>query len=160
MNRALLLLSLLITFFAASVVPAVANSTFTTNFHGSADGQPAATFYYGGLGPNPGMSFSSNAIELRSMFTGSVNLAPWPTSNPIFNTAISFQNAMTAGMTFSGTVQPVTFSGPTNETRISEAEIRLGRNTTAIPEPSSMCLLGTGVLGALLGRGRRFLGGN
>ena len=49
-----------------------------------------------------------------------------------------------AGLSFSGTAQSVTFSGPGNGIGISA--ITLGQSTTAVPEPSPIYLLGTGLL--------------
>ncbi len=48
------------------------------------------------------------------------------------------------GLSFSGTAQSVTFSGPGNGIGISA--ITLGQSTTAVPEPSPIYLLGTGLL--------------
>lgn len=70
--------------------------------------------------------------------------------------APAFCNWTDVGMSFSGTAKSVTFSGPANAIGISE--ITVGSNAPAIPEPSSLYLLGTGIVTALAGRGRRFLG--
>jgi len=59
------------------------------------------------------------------------------------------------GMTFSGTAQSVTFSGPGDG--IGIADITIGSSTTALPEPSSYVLLGTGLLGVAVPRFRRLL---
>jgi len=60
------------------------------------------------------------------------------------------------GVNFSGTARSVTFSGPGNE--LGLADITLGSNTTAVPEPSSIYLLGSGLVGISFFRIRRFLG--
>jgi hypothetical protein len=60
------------------------------------------------------------------------------------------------GVNFSGTARSVTFSGPGNE--LGLADITLGSNTTAVPEPSSIYLLGSGLAGISFFRIRRFLG--
>jgi hypothetical protein len=60
------------------------------------------------------------------------------------------------GVNFSGTAHSVTFSGPANE--LGLADITLGSNTTAVPEPSGIYLLGTGLAGISFFRIRRFLG--
>jgi PEP-CTERM motif len=49
------------------------------------------------------------------------------------------------GLSFSGTAKSVTFLGPANG--IGIADITLGQSTTAVPEPSSIYLLGIGLLG-------------
>lgn len=60
------------------------------------------------------------------------------------------------GVNFSGTAHSVTFSGPGNE--LGLADITLGSNATAVPEPSSIYLLGSGLVGISFFRIRRFLG--
>jgi hypothetical protein len=64
-------------------------------------------------------------------------------------------NWTTAGLTFSGTAQSVTVSGTADG--IGIADITIGSSSTAIPEPSSIYLLGTGLVGVSLGQIRRFL---
>jgi len=59
----------------------------------------------------------------------------------------SFQN---------GVAHSVTFTGPANELGITD--ITLGSSSTAIPEPSSIYLLGTGLAGIVLSKARRLLG--
>lgn len=60
-----------------------------------------------------------------------------------------------AGATFSGTAHSVTFSGAANE--LGLADITIGGSSTAIPEPSSVYLIGTGVALISLGKMRRLL---
>jgi|HubBroStandDraft_4_1064222.scaffolds.fasta_scaffold86093_1 hypothetical protein len=69
--------------------------------------------------------------------------------------AVSYCNWTNVGINFSGTAQSVTFSGPANG--IGLAEITLGRSTTAVPEPSSIYLLGTGLVGFCIRHLRRFI---
>jgi hypothetical protein len=57
------------------------------------------------------------------------------------------------GVKFSGTAMSVTFSGPADQ--LGLADITLGSSTTAIPEPSSIYLMGTGLGVVSLGL-RRF----
>jgi hypothetical protein len=59
------------------------------------------------------------------------------------------------GLSFSGTAQSVTFSGPANGIGISN--ITLGQSTTAVPEPSSIYLMGIGLLGIGTFQLRRFI---
>ena len=59
-----------------------------------------------------------------------------------------------AGATFTGTAHSVTFSGPADE--LGLADITLGGSTTAIPEPSTWYMLGTGVVSISLSQLRRF----
>lgn len=59
------------------------------------------------------------------------------------------------GLSFSGTAESVTFSGPGNSIGLSN--ITLGQSTTAVPEPSSIYLLGIGLLGICAYQLRRFV---
>jgi hypothetical protein len=70
--------------------------------------------------------------------------------------APAYCNWSNASLTFSGVAKSVTFSGAANGIGISD--ITLGQSTTAIPEPSSILLVGTGLAGLIaLQRLRRFL---
>jgi len=70
--------------------------------------------------------------------------------------SLAYCNWTDIGATFSGTAHSVTFSGPANELGVTD--ITLGSSVTAIPEPSSIYLLGTGLVGVSVGRIRRYLG--
>jgi len=63
-----------------------------------------------------------------------------------------------ASLSFSGTAHSVTFTGPADQLGLSD--ITIGSSRTAIPEPSSIYLLGTGLAGVSLGSIRRLFGGN
>jgi hypothetical protein len=71
-------------------------------------------------------------------------------------TSVAYCNWSSAGMTLSGTAESITFTGGANY--LGLADITLNKSTTAIPEPSSIYFLGTGLVGAGLIRVRRFLG--
>jgi len=60
-------------------------------------------------------------------------------------------------ISFSGAAKSVTFSGPGNLNNIGIADITLGQSITALPEPSSIYLLGTGLLGIVAYQIRRFI---
>lgn len=68
----------------------------------------------------------------------------------------TYCNWTSAGLTFSGSAKSVTFTGTADG--IGIADITIGSASTAIPEPSALYLLGTGLAGISLGRVRRFLG--
>lgn len=70
------------------------------------------------------------------------------------NGSCSYCNWSDVGLKLTGTAYSVTFSGPADE--LGLADITLGSSSTAIPEPSSMWLLGTGIGALLLPRLRRF----
>jgi hypothetical protein len=66
----------------------------------------------------------------------------------------SYCNWTSASLGFSGTAKSVTFSGPANGLGI--ADITLNSTTSAIPEPSSIYLLATGLGAMSFGGIRRF----
>ena len=59
------------------------------------------------------------------------------------------------GLAFAGTAGSVTFQGPANYIGISD--VTVGRTTTAIPEPTSLLLFGTGLVGFSTMKVRRAL---
>jgi hypothetical protein len=67
----------------------------------------------------------------------------------------SYCNWSGVGLSFTGTGKSVTFSGPANGMGISD--ITLGSTTLVTPEPSTIILLGMGLVGTSIGRGRRFI---
>jgi len=59
------------------------------------------------------------------------------------------------GISFKGTAASVTFSGTPG---LGISDLTLGQGTTALPEPSSIYLLGTGLFGLCASQLRRFIG--
>jgi hypothetical protein len=88
--------------------------------------------------------------------TGMVLATITLTNNNASCSAPSYCTWSSDGVNFSGTAHSVTFSGPANE--LGLADLTLGKNTTAVPEPSSIFLLGSGLVGVSFFRVRRFLG--
>ena len=67
----------------------------------------------------------------------------------------AYCNWSNVGISFSSTAHSVTFSGPSDQLGLTD--ITLGSSHTAIPEPSSIYLLGIGLAGVSFGRMRDFL---
>ena len=66
----------------------------------------------------------------------------------------AYCNWTAVGLTFNGSAKSVTFTGAADGIGITA--ITLGQSTTAIPEPSSIYLLGSGLFGITAYRVRRF----
>lgn len=105
-------------------------------------------------------AFSRNQTETVQIWNGAngtgIVLATIVLSNTNAScTTVAYCVWSDAGASFSGTAKSITFNGPADELGI--ADITLGSGSTAIPEPSSFYLLGTGLGVLSLGRIRRFL---
>jgi len=194
-------------------MPAHADSFFL-NFQYLKNLEPIANFYnggtggfgsYAGAGKNYGVTFSSNALGLRSYLNGGGgNFASTPLGTPAvffnsgstgsmtvangFTTGVNFFYASLAPATitiwsgangtgtilasvtlgvnggaaagctgatlycnwtdvsvaFSGTANSITFTGPANYLGITD--VTIGSSRTAIPEPGTFLLLGSGVI--------------
>lgn len=73
-----------------------------------------------------------------------INLAPNGGSASGCSGYPSLCNWTAVGLTFSGSAQSVTFSGSANQLGITD--ITVGSSRAAVPEPSSLLLLGSGLL--------------
>jgi hypothetical protein len=80
----------------------------------------------------------------NGMGTVLATIALSPNDGNCAGTGVGFCNWTDVGLNFSGTAESVTFSGPANA--LGLAGITLGQSTSAIPEPPSIDLLGTGIL--------------
>jgi hypothetical protein len=87
--------------------------------------------------------------------TGAVLAVITLSNNNASCTAPLYCTWSSVGASFSGTAHSVTFSGPADELGLSD--ITLGSATTAVPEPSSVSLFGTGLVCLSLGGIRRYL---
>lgn len=93
-------------------------------------------------------------------FTGTVNVYSGPSGTGTLLASLSLPSTpdpynvfVPVGVTFSGTADSVIFSGAANF--IGFDNITLGSGTPTVPEPYSLALLGTGLLGLGLVRARR-----
>jgi hypothetical protein len=211
--KSLTLLLCTATLLGAMSVPARADSFFL-NFQYLKNLEPVANFYNGGTGgfgssagagKNFGVTFSSNALGLRSYLNGgSGNFAATPLGTPAlffnsgttgymnvangFTTGVNFFYASLAPATitiwsgangtgtilatialgvnggaaagctganlycnwtdvslaFSGSANSITFNGPANYLGLTD--ITIGSTRTAIPEPGTLLLLGSGLV--------------
>jgi len=103
--------------------------------------------------------FAANQSETVTIWSGANGtgtvLATIALSNN--NTGCSapmYCNWSNAGLTFTGTAHSVTFTGPADE--IGFSDVTLGSSTTAVPEPSTIFFLATGLVGMGIPRLRRF----
>lgn len=74
----------------------------------------------------------------------SINLAPNGGTSAGCSGFPTLCNWTAVGLSFSGTAQSVTFTGPVNQ--LGFTDINIGSNRSPVPEPSSLLLFGSGVL--------------
>jgi len=112
-------------------------------------------FFYSFLATKPGQT-ETVTVWSGANGTGTVlatiSLSSNACSGPVFYCTWS-----TVGLSFSGTAHSVTFTGPADQLGLSD--ITVGSSSTAVPEPSSIDLLGTGLAGISLGSLRRYFVG-
>jgi hypothetical protein len=105
-----------------------------------------------------GISFSSNILVLRSVTRGGSGAALATlalAANNLLGTGFpSYCNWTSASLGFSGTAKSVTYAGPAKGLGI--ADITPDETTSSVPEPSSVYLLGTGLMALTLVGVRRF----
>jgi hypothetical protein len=83
------------------------------------------------------------------------SLALSANDSPGMCAAVTSCNWSNVGITFKGTAGSITFSGPAG---FGMSNVTIGQGTTAIPESSSIYLLGTGLFGLCASQLRRFIG--
>ena len=120
--------------------------------------QSGLNFYYAFNLPGGFKGLQNVTVTIWSGANGSGNVLATISlsANGCQNSSPSFCQWSSAGTSFSGNAHSVTFAGPSNFFGLSD--VTLGSSGTAIPEPSTLFLLGTGLVGISLGRVRRFLG--
>ncbi len=102
--------------------------------------------------------FGSNQSELITIWSGANGTGTVLATLRLYtnDSGCNYCLWTAASTSFSGTAHSVTFSGPADEMGITD--ITLGSTRTAIPEPSPLYLLGTGLAAVSAGKLRRFLG--
>src|SRR5271169_679862 len=148
-----------------SATPTGMNAVFITNGLGG----PAGAMINGVMNVAPGFSsglnffftagFALNQNEKITIWSGAngtgIVLATITLANNNGGcSAPLYCNWEDYGVSFSGTAHSVTFSGPSDEFGL--ADITLGSSTTAVPEPPSVYLFGTGLMGIALSKVRRY----
>lgn len=103
--------------------------------------------------------FAANQSETVTIWsgangTGAVLATIALSNNNSGCSAPMYCNWSNAGLIFNGTAHSVTFTGPADQ--IGFADITLGSNTTAVPEPSTIFFFATGLVGMGIPRLRRF----
>ncbi|MFZ0759328.1 MAG: hypothetical protein WAM69_05195 [Candidatus Sulfotelmatobacter sp.] len=101
-------------------------------------------------------ALSSETITVWSGSNGTGTALATMTVSPSCSLSAGNCTWFDTGLDFSGTAKSVTFSGPANGIGLSD--ITLGQGRTALPEPSSIYLLETGLLGICAYKIRRFIG--
>ena len=123
--------------------------TTATGYMNVASGFTSGIQFFYTAGFNETVSIWSGANGTGTVLA-TLSLSPNNSGCTSFPTYCSWTSI---GLSFSGTAKSVSFSGPVNGIGISD--ITLGANTTAIPEPATLSLLGTGLVAASLVRRRK-----